>query len=162
MDFFALATTCAPHVAPATLQAMATVESSHNPYAIGVVKGRLVRQPRNLSEAISTAMDLKKKGAKFSAGLIQIYVQNWPAYNLNHESVFDACANLRAASGILTNCYVRAGGKSGDPQVALRKALSCYYSNNFVTGFSAGYVQRVVLAARNFDATARNPARKGL
>ena len=28
-----------------------SVESSYNPYAIGVVGGRLVRQPRNLSEA---------------------------------------------------------------------------------------------------------------
>ncbi|RZI60607.1 MAG: lytic transglycosylase [Pseudomonas sp.] len=161
MDFDALATRCAPNVEPSTLRAMATVESSLNPHAIGIVKGRLSRQPANLPEAISTVMALQKQGALFSAGIVQIYVKNWPAYNLNHETVFDACANLRAASGILTNCYVRAGGKTSDPQVALRKALSCYYSNNFVTGFSAGYVQRVVSAARNFDATARNPARKG-
>ena len=37
------------------MQHVAQVESSHNPYAIGVVGGRLVRQPRNLAEAVSTA-----------------------------------------------------------------------------------------------------------
>ena len=102
IDFDALAHSCAPNVAPATLRAMATVESSHNPHAIGVVNGRLARQPRNLPEAISTVMALQQQGTRFSAGLIQIYVKNWPAYQLDHESVFDPCANMRAAAGILT------------------------------------------------------------
>ena len=160
-DFDALAERCAPNVAPATLRAMATVESSLNPHAIGVVNGRLARQPRNLPEAISTAMALREQGTRFSAGLIQIYVKNWPAYNLDHESVFEPCANMRAAAGILTDCFKRAGVKSTDAQVALRNALSCYYSNNFVTGYQHGYVQKVVSVALNFSASARNPARKG-
>ena len=33
-------------------------------------------------------------------------------------------------------------------QMALRKALSCYYSGNFATGFRHGYVHKVVVAAR--------------
>ena len=162
MDFDALAQRCAPNVAPSTLRAMATVESSLNPHAIGVVKGRLARQPRNLPEAISTAVALRKQGIRFSAGLIQIYVKNWPAYNLDHESVFDPCANLRAAAGILTSCYRRASNDRRHPQVALRDALSCYYSNNFVTGYRHGYVQKVVATALSFDAHARNPAHKGI
>jgi type IV secretion system protein VirB1 len=161
MDFDVVAQRCAPNVAASTLRAMATVESSLNPHAIGVVHGRLARQPRNLPEAISTAMALRAQGTRFSAGLIQIYVQNWPAYNLDQESVFDPCANLRAAAGILTDCYRRASVKSNEPQVALRHALSCYYSNNFVTGYQHGYVQKVVSVALNFDALARSPARKG-
>jgi type IV secretion system protein VirB1 len=147
LDFDALAASCAPNVAPATLRAMATVESNFNPHAIGVVNGRLARQPRNLPEAISTVMALQQQGKRFSAGLIQIYVQNWPAYQLDHESVFDPCANMRAAAGILTDCYKRASGRTDAPQVALRNALSCYYSNNFVTGYQHGYVQKVVAAA---------------
>jgi len=147
IDFDALAHSCAPNVAPATLRAMATVESSHNPHAIGVVNGRLARQPRNLPEAISTVMALQQQGIRFSAGLIQIYVKNWPAYQLDHESVFDPCANMRAAAGILTDCYKRASRRTDAPQVALRNALSCYYSNNFVTGYQHGYVQKVVAAA---------------
>ena len=147
VDFDALAHSCAPNVAPATLRAMATIESGLNPHAIGVVKGRLARQPRNLPEAISTVMALQQQGTGFSAGLIQIYVKNWPAYQLDHESVFDPCANMRAAAGILTRCYTRASNRTGTTQVALRDALSCYYSNNFVTGYSHGYVQKVVAAA---------------
>lgn len=147
MDFDVLAHRCASNVAPATLRAMATVESSLNPHAIGVVNGRLVRQPRNLPEAISTVMALQKQGTRFSAGLIQIYVKNWPAYQLDHESVFDPCANMRAAAAILTDCYKRASNRTDAPQVALRNALSCYYSNNFVTGYQHGYVQKVVAAA---------------
>lgn len=156
MDFDALAHRCAPNVASATLRAMATVESSLNPHAIGVVNGRLARQPRNLLEAISTVLTLQQQGTRFSAGLIQIYVKNWPAYQLDHESVFDPCANMRAAAGILTDCFKRASGRTQAPQMALRNALSCYYSNNFVTGFQHGYVQRVVAAA--LAATSAVPA----
>lgn len=159
IGFDALAATCAPNVAPTTLRAMATVESSLNPHAIGVVNGHLVRQPRNLPEAISTAKALRQQGTRFSAGLIQIYVKNWPAYNLDHESVFEPCANMRAAAGILTDCYQRATVSNNNPQVALRKALSCYYSNNFVTGYQHGYVQKVVSVALHFDAIARKNAR---
>jgi type IV secretion system protein VirB1 len=161
LDFDALAASCAPHVAASTLRAMASVESGFNPHAIGVVKGHLTRQPQNLPEAISTAVALRENGTKFSAGLIQIYVSNWPGYNLDHESVFEPCANMRAAAGILTACYQRATVKNGQPQVALRHALSCYYSNNFVTGYQHGYVQKVVATALNFDAIARSTARSG-
>jgi type IV secretion system protein VirB1 len=160
-DFDATALACAPNVAVATLRAMATVESSLNPYAIGVVGGRLQRQPRTLLEGVSTAQALKAQNIKFSAGLIQIYVKNWPAYNLDHETVFEPCANMRAAQGILANCYQRASIKTQEPQIALRKAISCYYSNNFVTGFNHGYVQKVVAAALNFSASAQKTAIKG-
>lgn len=161
LDFDTTAGMCAPTVAPTTLRAMAIVESNLNPNAIGVVRGRLVRQPRNLPEAVSTAMALRKQGMVFSAGLIQINVQNWSAYHLDQESVFNPCANMRAAAGILTVCYRRASVRSPDAQAALRDALSCYYANDFVTGYRHGYVQKVVSVALQFDATARNPARKG-
>ena len=38
----------------------------------------------------------------------------------------------------------RAASAAGD-QVALRQALSCYYSGNFATGFRHGYVRKVVV-----------------
>jgi type IV secretion system protein VirB1 len=140
---------------------MAHVESSFNPYAIGVVKGYLKRQPRNLPEGMNTVIALKQANISFSAGLIQIYVKNWPAYNLDAETVFDPCANMRAAAGILGNCYQRATAVTANSQIALRQSLSCYYSNNFVTGYDHGYVQRVVAAALSFDASARKSARLG-
>jgi type IV secretion system protein VirB1 len=162
IDFDTMAAHCAPNVAVRTLRAMALVESGFNRHAIGVVNGRLARQPRNLAEAISTSKSLEASGARFSAGLIQIYVKNWPAHNLDHQSVFDPCANMRAAAHILGSCYFRASTRGHDSQVALRNALSCYYSNNFVTGYHHGYVQKVVAAAMSFDANARKIAREGL
>lgn len=158
MDFDSLAASCAPGVAPSTLRAMARVESSFNPHAIGVVGGRLSRQPRNLPEAMNTAKSLQNQGIRFSAGLIQIYVKNWPTYNLDHETVFDPCQNMRAAAGIISDCYRRASLKSSNPQVALRHAFSCYYSGNFVTGYSHGYVQKVVSAGLAYPSTNHNSA----
>lgn len=154
IDFDILAAQCAPHVAVATLRAIARVESDFNPFAIGVVGGALTRQPRNLLEAISTVKQLQAQNIKFSAGITQIYVMNWPAYQLDYETVFDPCANMQAAQGILSNCYQRATVGSDSEQVALRKAISCYYSDNFVTGFREGYVQKVVAAATSFRASA--------
>ena len=152
MDFDALAERCAPNVAPSTLRAMATVESSLNPYAIGVVNGRLVRQPRSLMEGVSTATQLRRQNVRFSAGVLQIYVGNWDRLGLNETNVFEPCKNMQASARILSDCYLRATRTSDDEQIALRRALSCYYSNNFVTGFREGYVQRIVAVAYQLGA----------
>jgi len=113
------------------------VESGANPYAIGVVGGRLERQPKSLDEAVATARMLEEKGFNFSLGLAQVNRSNLGKYGLDtHEKAFDACSNLSAGSHILADCYSRAGGNWG-------KAFSCYYSGNFVRGFQDGYVQKV-------------------
>ena len=156
LDFDAVATACAPHVAPATLRALAVVESGMNRYAIGVVGGRLQRQPRTLLEGIATVSALQQSKTRFSAGLIQIYAGNWPRLGLDRETVFDPCQNMRAAAAILSDCYGRATRTTDQSQLALRKAISCYYSDNFVTGFAQGYVQKVVATALNFEPSARN------
>lgn len=41
------------------------VESSNNQFAIGVVGGRLARQPQTLAEALATARTLEAKGYNF-------------------------------------------------------------------------------------------------
>lgn len=113
------------------------VESSYNPYAIGVVRGRLVRQPRSLSEAVSTARMLEQRGYNFSLGLAQVNRYNLVKYGLNsYEQAFQPCANLVAGSRILRECYGRSGGDWG-------KSFSCYYSGDFRTGYRHGYVQKV-------------------
>ncbi|RYF53068.1 MAG: lytic transglycosylase domain-containing protein, partial [Comamonadaceae bacterium] len=48
------------------------VESGANPFAIGVVGGRLVRQPRTLEEARATAEMLESKGYNYSLGAAQV------------------------------------------------------------------------------------------
>lgn len=113
------------------------VESGANPFAIGVVGGQLVRQPKTLEEAVATAQMLKSKGYNYSLGAAQVNQVNFRKYGFDtHEKAFDLCANLAAGASILANCYARGGGDWG-------KAFSCYYSGNFVSGFRSGYVQKI-------------------
>lgn len=148
--FLALTLACAPQVHADTARALVSVESAFNPWAIGVVGGALVRQPRTRAEALATAKALRDAGWNFSAGLGQINVGNFDRLGLTVESAFEPCANLTAMQTVLTECFDRANGtvsKAVD-QVALRQALSCYYSGNFATGFRHGYVRKVLVAAR--------------
>lgn len=118
------------------------VESSYNRYAIGVVGGRLARQPRNLPEALATVRMLEGRGFNFSIGLAQVNRYNLDKYGLgSYEEAFEPCANLRAGSKILAECYHRAGRDWG-------KSFSCYYSGNFSTGFRHGYVQKIYASLR--------------
>lgn len=148
MDLHALVRSCAPHVAPATALAIVAVESAGNPHAIGVVRGRLERQPRSHAEALATANRLHRDGWNYSLGLAQINRSNFPRLGLTPRTALDPCTNLQAMQAVLTGCYARA---SGPPQAALRRALSCYYSGNTVTGFRDSYVSRVVAAAAALD-----------
>ena len=153
LEFIALAQQCAPTVAPQTMAAIVNVESSYNPYAIGVVKGRLQRQPKNMQEAVATAKALAAAGWNFSIGIAQVNRYNLPKYNLTYEQGFEPCSNLWAGSKILENCFIRADNNQRTQQEALKAAISCYYSNNFTRGFKPdvrgkpSYVEKVVASA---------------
>ena len=149
IDFTALATECSPDIHPKTIQAVVRTESSYNPFAIGVVNGKLSRQPHNISEAVSTANMLEKSGYNYSLGLSQVNKHNLHHYGLTLASAFSPCTNIKTGAQILKACYTQAESKSSNPQTALRAALSCYYSGNMTTGFvkdynNTSYVQRVV------------------
>jgi type IV secretion system protein VirB1 len=119
------------------MQHIVNVESSTNPYAIGVVGGELVRQPQNLDEALATVQMLDAKGYNFSLGLAQVNRDNLAKYGITtYEQAFQPCPNLVVASQILAECYASAHGDWG-------KSFSCYYSGNFVTGYRDGYVQKI-------------------
>lgn len=145
--FYILAAACAPQVHASTAQALVAVESGFNPHAIGVVGGVLDRQPRNRAEAIATAQDLQAKGWNFSVGLAQINARNLERLGLTVATALDPCTNLRAMQTVLGECIDRSAARAPE-QTALRQALSCYYSGNFVSGFRLGYVQRVTRAAQ--------------
>ncbi len=153
LEFIALAQQCAPTVAPQIMAAIVNVESSYNPYAIGVVKGRLQRQPKNIQEAVATAKALAAAGWNFSIGIAQVNRYNLPKYNLTYEQGFEPCSNLWAGSKILENCFIRADNNQRTQQEALKAAISCYYSNNFTRGFKPdvrgkpSYVEKVVASA---------------
>lgn len=150
----ALADQCAPGVHPATVAAIVQVESARQPYAIGVVGGRLIRQPRNLQEAVATAESLERQGWNFSIGIAQINRYQLAAQGLDYRTAFDPCSNLRASASILRACYAQALPAHRHEQQALQAALSCYYSGNFRRGQQSdgpqqgSYVQRVWQAAR--------------
>ena len=131
--FFACTDLAVPHD---IMHHVVRVESSGNPYAIGVVGGRLQRQPKNLAEAVATAKMLEQKGFNFSLGLAQVNRYNLKKYGLHsYEHAFQVCPNVKAGSHILRECYNRAKDWG--------KSFSCYYSGNFVTGYKHGYVQKI-------------------
>lgn len=114
MDFAMLADRCAPDVAPQVLERLMKVESSFNPYAIGVVGGRLARQPRYKEEAIATAQHLERAGWNFSLGLGQVNRYNLDKYGLDYETVFDPVTTpappaifLMNACGVLRQNFPR-------------------------------------------------------
>lgn len=129
---------CGPLAVPnEVMEHVIRVESSRNPYAIGVVGGRLKRQPRTLGEAVATMHMLERAGRNYSVGLAQVNRINFAAQGFSSaEQAFDPCANLAAGARILADCLGRHDGRWGD-------AFSCYYSGNATTGYRHGYVARV-------------------
>lgn len=126
------------------------VESGGRPFAIGVVGGRLARQPENLDEALATVKMLESAGYDYSVGLTQVNRANLTRYGLDTPAkAFDPCLNTAAGAHILATCRVRSGNDWG-------KAFSCYYAGNPVAGFSDGYVRRI------YDSIGRSMAMAGI
>jgi type IV secretion system protein VirB1 len=113
---------------------------------------------------VRVAKALQATGWNFSVGLGQINVNNWARLGLGLESAFDPCTNLMAMQMVLTECFDRARQPVMHPsaaQAALLRALSCYYSGNFTTGFRHGYVRKVLSAAAFAERTsATTPAKE--
>lgn len=148
MDFAAMAKLCAPTNDERLLARIATVESGFDALAIGVVGGRLQRQPRTLTEALATVASLKAAGWNYSLGMMQINQKNFARFGLTPDMAFDPCVSLRVAGAILQECQKRAGGAD----TAEGDALSCYYTGNLKRGYRLGYVARVLGADPNHDA----------
>lgn len=151
--FTLMAQHCAPSVDHRTLAAVVSVESGRNPFAIGVVGGHLVRQPKNHDEAVATAEALEQGGWNFSVGIAQVNKNNLTRNGVSYEQAFDTCKNLNLGAQILQDCFKRALVKFPDQQTALQASLSCYYSGNFTRGFKPdkpgepSYVQKVLAQA---------------
>ncbi|CAZ15909.1 probable lytic transglycosylase protein (plasmid) [Xanthomonas albilineans] len=146
--FLALAHTCAPSVDPSTLAALVQHESAFDPLAINVNgPDKLPRQPVSVEEAVATAEYLASHGYSFDVGIAQVNSANVRKFNIRWVDVFHPCPNLQAAAAILRDCYARASAGEGDPQIALREALSCYNTGTFDRGQVNGYVRKVEVAA---------------
>ena len=149
IDFAALAEHCAPSVHPATMAAIARVESGLNPLAIGINgRVRITRQPSTSSEAVDTAKQLLRMNLSIDLGLAQINSANLARLGLSIEQAFEPCANLRAAETVLRGCYDSAARRLGSGQPALQVALSCYNTGGSVRGLANGYVQGIYRVAK--------------
>lgn len=135
VDYNQLLQQCTNGVHPVIMHGIISQESSFNPFAIGVVKGSLPRQPRTKAEGIAAIQALKAKGMNFSVGLAQVNKQHFRRFGFTAETIFEPCANVRAGAIIYKDCYASAVSRFGKNQHAIGAALSCYYSGNFQTGF---------------------------
>ncbi|MDT7487265.1 lytic transglycosylase domain-containing protein [Citrobacter koseri] len=157
--FLALAVQCAATVHPSTSLDVARVESGLHPYAIaeiipddGHIPGRkpvISHYPGDKTAAIRLAGLIAAKGHRYSVGLMQITSTNFHHYGVTAADLFSPCTSLSIFERILTDCWQRGG--------SLKRALSCYYSGNFLTGqqpeaaFSGtSYVQRVGYTSASF------------
>ncbi|CAN4268089.1 type IV secretion system lytic transglycosylase VirB1 [Methylophilaceae bacterium] len=135
---------CAPMVDQQLMMRVISVESSHNPYAIGVVNAHLQRQPQTLTEAKATAHFLENAGYNYSVGLAQINRSNFRRFNLNFDNVFEVCTNLNAGGQMLSECLNRASAR-GYQADATHKALSCYYSGQLNSAVGTQYANKVLV-----------------
>ena len=139
----ALASQCAPSVAPETVLAIIQTESNGDPFALTVNGGRQPARQGSAVDAAATARRFVAAGYSVDLGLGQINSRNMRWLGLTWETVFDPCTNVAALARVLTANYnaVKAGR---DPQTALRVALSMYNTGSQTRGFRNGYVARVV------------------
>jgi len=131
------------------MQQIYQVESSGNPFAIGVVNGRLIRQPKTIEEAVSTANDLASQGRNYSIGKGQINKVHFErlGWTSDISKGFNICENVKAAHEIYNDCFSRAkhAGYPIDGKFnATHAALSCYYSGSFKAALSNPDVTRYV------------------
>ena len=148
MDFPTLARQCAPDVHISTLSAVVRHESAFNPLAIGVnAKPHRSIRPKSKEEAVEAVRELMAKGVDFDVGYGQINVRNWKWLGVTPESIFDPCVNLASAQRVLVNCYQRAAKLHGPGRKALYAAFSCYNTGNLTSGFTNGYVGKVIAGA---------------
>ncbi|SAL78501.1 lytic transglycosylase, catalytic [Caballeronia terrestris] len=148
-EIAALANACYPNVHPVTMGSIVAHESTNRQFAINVNGNyRLPRQPVDADEAAATIDWLQAKGMNFDVGLGQVNSANIAALGLTGRQLLDPCTNLRAATTVLTACYVRAVKDHGEGQKALLHALSCYNTGSQTRGLSNGYVKAVVAQAR--------------
>lgn len=139
----ALASQCAPSVAPQTVAAIVQTESRGNPFALNVNGARQPARQLNAADAAATARRYVAAGYSVDLGLGQINSRNMRRLGLTWETVFDPCTNIAALGQVLSENY-RAVASGRHPQTALRLALSMYNTGSQSRGFRNGYVAKVV------------------
>jgi len=134
---------CAPNIAPVTLEAVISIESRGNPFAVHV--NGLNEQPRSPHDAKKAAKIAERyiaRGYSVDLGLMQVNSRNLSVLGATIGQVLHPCTNIRSGAKILTADYAEAARTRGDGQLALEAALSAYNTGDFYRGFVNGYVAR--------------------
>jgi len=136
---------CVAGVAPRTMAAIVSVESSGWPLTIHDNTTQESLTFRTRAAAENAATQRMAQGHNLDLGLAQINQNNLRAYGLGVHEVFDPCTNLRTGAAILREAYTSSVARFGPGQVALRHALSAYNSGSLFA--APAYVQRVIEAS---------------
>ncbi|HGC8067034.1 TPA: lytic transglycosylase domain-containing protein [Yersinia enterocolitica] len=164
--------TCAPNVAPTTIERIINVESAGQPLAVNAnVKWVTVRDKdgkpvmittadgqtkperkkvvfkspieiKTVQDAVTVAYMAIDAGHSVDLSYMQVNSKNLKALGYSVEDMFDPCKNLAAGSRVLTAFYSAALPKYSNEQAALRAALSAYNTGDFEKGFTNGYLAR--------------------
>jgi type IV secretion system protein VirB1 len=146
-SFTDLARRCGSSVDPFTLAAVAKTESNFRTLVVSDNSSRRAREFDSLDQAVALADNLVARGHSIDLGLMQINSANLRRLGYTSRDALDPCKSISGGALILSRNYASIRNV-GDPQVALRHALSQYNTGNIHAGYRNGYVRRVEQAAR--------------
>jgi type IV secretion system protein VirB1 len=131
--------------AAALMERIVAAESAGSALAINLNSREedLVRQPRDVEEAVAMARWLLLHGYNFDAGIAQVNSSNFQRLGLSPENLFYPCTNLRAGAKVLDECLLLARARLGEGPQAEQGALSCYNTGSLSRGVRNGYVAAV-------------------
>lgn len=139
--------TCSdPYAHRSVMTAIVKVESGGNPWAININKKgiRLLAQPKTKDEAISWINWFNERNYNIDIGIAQINIKNIKKLGYNPTDFLDPCLNLKIASIILLDNYKGSLKYTNNSDDAVKLAISAYNTGNYRSGFTNGYVQKVV------------------
>ncbi len=136
---------CSYKVSIQTMRAIIKTESDYNPLAINLNGGfKLKHQPQNYLQAINWVNYLEYHHYNIDIGLAQVNIKNAHKFGFKARDMLDACTNIKLASVLLHDSYVRVYNPHEDKQVSLYKALSEYNTGNYYAGIRNGYVNKII------------------
>lgn len=137
--------TCGPTVHPSTTQAIISVESNWNPYAIHDNTANVTYAPGTDIEAQKIAYKLLRAGHSIDMGLMQVNSCHLGDMHIDYRTLFNPCYNVQCGTQILANFYEKYYRPSNPPQTTLLLALSGYNTGTPWKG--SEYVYKILRAA---------------
>ena len=151
---YKLARSCAPRVAPDTIEAITRSESAYRPYALSINYPQrsardlgyrdanlfLTKQPKDKDQAIRWTRWFLNHGYTVSIGLMQINIEVAKSLHVRPRDLFEPCVNLSTGARILEADYA---SQTHDLD-GLVRSFSMYNSGSPSTGVQNGYAGNVL------------------